>query len=105
MIGMRTVVAGAKDGRKILAAARARLVEQAFLAEAEPARLANIDVLAVAQFDAHHIQCVALAVFGQRPGAGDAAAGIARSLVDRLDAREISPARRRRQRVSGPAGK
>src|SRR6185312_17109568 len=84
VVAVVVIVAGAEHGGEILAAIGAHGVEEAALAEGKQTGLAYVDVVAVVQFDAHDIERVALAVFGQDTFAGDVAAGIARSLMDRL---------------------
>lgn len=60
MIGVGRVITWAKDGGEILTAASANIIQQSFLAKAEPAWLTHVDVLSVAQFDAHYIERITL---------------------------------------------
>lgn len=60
MIGVGRVIAWAEDGGEVLTPASADIVQQTLFAEAEPARLAHVDILSVAQFDAHHVKRIAL---------------------------------------------
>ncbi|BAB49671.1 mll2576 [Mesorhizobium japonicum MAFF 303099] len=104
MVAVVVIVAGAEHGGEILATIGAHIVEEAARAEGEQAGLAHIDVVAIVEFDAHHVERIALAVLGQNTFAGDVAAGIARALVDGLDAGEVAPAGGGNEFVLRPGG-